>query len=261
MNNFKVGFVDFFGILCPGILLMLNLQILIFAFNINSIQYLKFISNVNNDTFSAIILFVMCYLFGAILRLISPDYVDKTASFFLKIINPGCFFEKKKFLKEHKGNEMEINEYFHQLIDEGKDLPEFLWYEENYPYYLGNKNIYNKYLSPGIANIMNDEKYHNKHNYNFWKVRITHKDMNIASLVFQAEAFVRFMAGSFWALLLGVISSIVLVVRDPNSQKDLGMVFTIVYVSLILIILSKFKNQRHREVKMLLDAIIVSNEI
>ena len=273
MNNFRVGVIDFFGILCPGILFAINLQLLLFACNIQIISSAGAISNDKNDTIFAIMLFVICYLFGFILRLIPPDNVDTLASFWGKIVRPGNYFEKRKLFRKFKNDLLSVNVYrgkelmlkcremlrvhCNTLIDEGGKVPDFFWREENYPYYIGNRYIYKKYLSPGLAKIMDNEKIHNKNNYNYWKVLLTNKDSNIAALVYQAEAFVRFMAGSFWALVVGVISGAVLIINDTHSQGKLGFVFAIVSLLAVMIILSKFKNQRHREVKILLDAVLV----
>lgn len=265
MNNFKVGVVDFFGILCPGIILLINFQVLLFACNIPIMQYLESMLNIESDTFFAIILFVLCYLFGFILRLISPDIVDYAATIFKKILNPFSFFKERKLykslgllqIKNKQEKRRILNIYFNSLIDQGEKLPKFFWYEEKYPYFIGNRYIYKKYLSPNDAKIMDIEKYHNKNNYNYWKVLLSHNDINLAALVFQAEASVRFMAGSFWALLVGIISGILLIIKDMNSQSNLGYIISSVYFSLIFIILIRFKGQRYREVKILIDSIIV----
>lgn len=256
--------MDFFGILCPGILLMINIQVLLYACNIDISQHIVPISKIECDTFFAIIFFVLCYLLGFILRLISPDFVDKTSSIYLKMINPFCFFRKRKLLKDlnilkSKKEERDkvLNDHFNNLINEGKKLPKFFWGEENYPYYIGNKYIYKKYLPSDYFILIESEKLYNKNNYNFWKILLTHKNANSASLIFQAEASVRFLAGSFWALLIGIFSGIVLVIQNTKSHGNIGYVIIILYLLLVLVILSKFKNQRRREVKMLLDSIII----
>jgi hypothetical protein len=272
MNNFRVGVIDFFGILCPGILSLINLQVLLFAFNIQIIPLWTSISNGKSDTIFAVMLFVICYLLGFVLRLVSPDYIDRLASFLSKFIHPKYYSEKRKLMKMFKNDPLMKNvnsgkerklqcrrmliDYCNTVVDQGGSLPKFFWHEENYPYYIGNKYIYKRDLSPGLANIMDDKKYHNKNNYNYLKVLLTSKDSNISTLIFQAEAFVRFMAGSFWALVIGVISGIVLIINNTQTHKDLGLVFASVSFLLALIILLKFKNQRHREVKILLDGML-----
>ena len=85
MNFFRVGVVDFFGILCPGILVSINLYLLLLACNVRVDQIWKFISKGDWGIVIFILIFVICYLFGFILRLITPDYVDKTATFFGKL--------------------------------------------------------------------------------------------------------------------------------------------------------------------------------
>ncbi len=264
MNNFKVGVVDFFGILCPGIILMISIQVFLYSCNINLFQYTEPIFKINSDTLLGAILIVICYLFGFILRLISPDIVDSAATVYKKTINPLSIIQKKKLYKElkskdktEKGKRTLFNDYYIKLIEHDQKLPNFFWIESRYPYYIGNKYVYKKYLSSKDYKIMNNEKYHNKNNYNYWKVLITKHDLNLASLIFQAEASVRFMAGSFWSLNVGLISGILLITNNEKVPHLLGAIITLVYLISIMIILSKFKSQRQREVKILIDSILI----
>ena len=81
------------------------------------------------------------------------------------------------------------------------------------------------------------------------------KNQNIYSMISQAEAYVRFMCGSFWALLVGLISGVFLI----KINLLIGIFILVVSFLMINVILRRFKNQRRREVKMLLDGIIITS--
>ena len=131
--------------------------------------------------------------------------------------------------------------------------------EECYPYYVGIKWLYYKGLGQDTSTLlMKRSRWHNKNNYNFWKAFLVNKNPDLANIVFQAEAFVRFMSGSFWALTFGLVPGAVLLFYGPDSpvQFVVGSVLTLTNLLLVQVILSCFKNQRRREVKLLLDAIL-----
>lgn len=278
MNFFRVGVIDFFGILCPGILALINLSALLFICNVQIDQVLQSKSTENWGIVLPILLLVICYLFGFILRLITPDYVDKASTLFGKLIAPCHCIEKSKLRKKfEKKNEKKkssrrdrkkafrsfLETRFDKLIKRGKPLPGFFWTDECYPYYFGLKYFYYKDFPYKIAHAIIDKKeYHNKSTYNFWKRLLASRDPNLATLVFQAEAYVRFMSGSFWALVIGILSGILLIITNPGSGKNvaIGISLTAMSILMAVIILNRFKNQRRREVKILLDAIFVASK-
>ena len=276
MNFFRVGIIDFFGILCPGVLLLINLSILLFTCNVHLDQFWKSISKEDWGSIIFLSLFVICYLFGFVLRLISPDYVDKISTFFGKLIAPMQYIEKHK-MREKFGNEGMLSknisrrkrnkqfktlleEYYAKLIEQGKPLPHFFWNDELYPYYFGLKCVYYRNLPNQVAHaIMQDKHSHNKDTFNFWKTLIASRNPNVATLVFQAEAFVRFMSGSFWAIIIGILSGIILITTNLGSYQKIAIGISLTFISILMaaVILNRFKNQRRREVKILLDAIFV----
>ncbi|HEX9970621.1 MAG TPA: hypothetical protein VGD14_00985, partial [bacterium] len=95
MNFFKVGIVDFFGILCPGVLLLMNLILLLVACHVDFIKSIDLNLLEKLDVGLFIFLFVICYLFGFILRLISPDIVDKISTIFAHLIFPCKYLLKR----------------------------------------------------------------------------------------------------------------------------------------------------------------------
>lgn len=283
MNFFRVGIIDFFGILCPGVLLLINLIVLLFTCGVEVNLLWDSMSKTSGGTILFVLLFVICYLFGFILRLVSPDYVDQVSTIFGRFIVPRRCIEKHKLRirLEKEGKILNCNDgkqmnrskrkeqfrkyledsYYDTLIENGDLLPSFFWNDECYPYYFGLKWVYYRNLPPDVAHpIMAEKEYHNKETYNFWKTWLASKDSNLATLVFQAEAFVRFMSGSFWALIIGIFSGILLIITNlgPGENVAPGIYLTAISILMVAIILSRFKNQRRREVKILLDAIFTS---
>ena len=83
MNFFRVGIVDFFGIVCPGVLLLINLTALLFICGVDVKSLWNLTSRAEPGTdFILFLLFVISYLFGFILRLIPPNSVDNFSSKF-----------------------------------------------------------------------------------------------------------------------------------------------------------------------------------
>lgn len=283
MNFFRVGVVDFFGILCPGVLLLINILVFLFACSGQDDHLWKPVLEGVGWFILPLLLFVICYLFGFILRLISPDHVDKASTLFKKLKAFRRYRSDKhdlrvKFEEEVKKSEklqrieypkkqfeVFLEDYYDKLIETGEKLPKILWIEERYPYYFSHKYRYYKNFPPKVGHaIMGSKKeYYNKDTYNFWKTLLINRDPNLATQVFQAEASVRFMSGSFWALFIGILSGIFLVIMNLGSIKivAIGICLTTISILMATIILNGFKNQRRREVKALLDAIFVTSKV
>lgn len=60
MNFFRVSIVDFFGILCPGVLMAINLSLLMISFNIGYKPILDYIIKSEIGSTLFILLFVTC---------------------------------------------------------------------------------------------------------------------------------------------------------------------------------------------------------
>lgn len=296
MRFFEFGFLDFFGILAPGVIFLLNTTILIYSILNLSDKGKTIIQTIQNSSeiqtllqtsggaiVISLILIIICYLVGFILRLIVPDNVDKAASFYLKLIAPRkriinkyrfmFKLEKEKKLNNYndsndseKKKRMNIysrikslknyleNIYYPEKIAKVEPLPPWFWSEEKYPYVRSTQFIYNRDLPKELTiEIMKETKYLNKNMYNYWKELLSAKNQNIYSMISQAEAYVRFMCGSFWALFVGLISGIFLI----KISLLVGIFVLVVSLLMINILLRRFKNQRRREVKMLLDGIII----
>jgi len=277
MNFFKVGIVDFFGILCPGVLFLINLFLLLIACHVdfnNSID-LTLLEKLDVGLF--IFVFVICYLFGFILRLISPDIVDKISTVFVRTVFPWQYSLKRKLKKEFRNANKEAKwkradfrekfkqflfSYYEDKIDKGDELPIFFWADEQYPYYHSLRYIAKKYYPPSVKDGLILEKYHNRHYINYWKTIVVRKDANLATLVFQSEALVRFMSGAFWALVIGIIAGLLLILSSlkTGGNINLGLFFALLSTLMSITILLRFKNQRRREVFTLLISIKAISE-
>lgn len=265
MNNVRVGVIDFFGILCPGIILMINIEILLHSFETKDLPDLILMPSIDNIGIHTLIFFVLCYLLGVILRLFSPDIIDNIATQIHSAIHFYPFskkqIKKRKIKKENpslskKERKKRFTKYLNQKSSKGK-LPDFHLKEEKYPYYLGNKHIYKKSLTKSISVIMNNEGFHNKDNYNHWKVKISHFSNDIYNMILREEAFVRFISGSFWSILFGIFVCLISLVNCKKDNDFFETVLLSVYLFISLVILYKFKYQRRREVKVTLDAILI----
>lgn len=295
MNFFKVGVVDFFGILCPGVILVLNIAVIMHNIKLATYWWIPIQEsdhNIFSDFDGALIFFfafVVAYLFGFALRLLSPDLVDEHATWFAFRVNKKQRLERNRY-KNMYNKRMNINENYRKLSRKEKELKfrryikktcirmsennfprdflRFYWLQESYPYYAGTKYVYYKHFGAEIANIiMKDFRHHNKDTYNYWKTFLASSDGNLSTIVFQAEAFVRFMSGSFWAITVGIFAGLSFVphglweifsgkVALGVSEAALGLLFATMSMVLLALLLLRFKNQRRREVKTLLDALL-----
>jgi len=291
MGQFQFSFLDFFGILAPGIIFFLNSAI--FAFSILNlstkgklmIQTLQNIEEIRmlmqtsgGGIILSLLLIIICYVIGFILRLIVPDIVDNIASFYLKLISPKKrLIDKYKFMQKlekednfkrlyKNQNELNILKrmqnckkylkeiYFPKLLSSSDPLPIWFWSDETYPYSQSTQYIFNRYLPKELSlKFKKVSKHLNKSMYNYFKILIAAQNQAISSMIFQAEGYVRLMCGIFWAFSVGLLSGILLL----KTNLLVGAFLVLISVFVLNIILTRFKNQRRREVKLLMDGVIV----
>jgi hypothetical protein len=266
MNFFRVGAVDFFGILCPGVLLLVNLQLFLAVAGNRQLPAEMTFGDVS-EVFRGLLVFVLSYLCGFVLRMVSPDYLDRFATLFTWLRRPDLFMARSRFRRRVRRRleptpvtksriDNECRREYEALIRTGERLPGFFWHEDRYPYYLSTKAAYWMYMPSLAAEAMSERQYHSRSAYNFWKVWLAQNAPDLATLVFQAEAQVRFVAGSCFALALGVISGALFAAVREISFGGAWATGSAIAASVILI---GFKNQRRREVKLLLDCIEVAS--
>ena len=227
MNFLRVGVVDFFGILCPGVLLTLSLLTLLAAMEapLDLADLSKF------DPVLLVPMFVIWYLFGFVLRLISPDKLDRAATWYGRITHLRCETKRRQKIKEcideghisradperRKKIRNCLEKYYDEIIFDSKTkrMPCYFWYEEMYPYYRTTAFLYTRYYPEEFGRrITREKEFHEKVFYNYLKIFLARAEPNLATVVLQAEAFVRFMSGSFWAMVVGLIAGLVYLLRN-----------------------------------------------
>ncbi len=273
MNFFRVGVVDFFGILCPGVLLMINILVFLFALDLLEDTLLEGLKEFD-EIFLLLLVFVICYLFGFVLRLISPDKVDKVAYWYGRIRH---FRKRSKLVKklpikgpsekeEESGEKKKpknlLEAEYKRRFGINESLPPFFWKIEPYPYYWGMMELYRgaiPHKNEHLKKILGDKGSFRKGTLNYWKILVLRSDANLATIVIQAEAFVRFMSGSFWALLIGFFAGFVYIVThwgEDSAYIGLFVVYIVLSLVMWFILLTRFKDQRRREVKVIVDSIL-----
>ena len=82
MEFTRLGIIDLFGILTPGVFLLGNIILILYGIGI----FAELLMGILRDPFLAIVvIFFVGYLLGSILRLIPPKRVDSLVSVYLKI--------------------------------------------------------------------------------------------------------------------------------------------------------------------------------
>lgn len=236
MGFFRVGIVDFFGILCPGVLLFGSITLLLHALGQLPDTIPENAADLLASFVGSFVLVGICYFLGFVLRLLTPDYIDAISTRFLTL------------LRTIRGKGPDTAK-----VTIGGRVYEFTWTGERYPYYLSTVWVYQQYYPATIAaQFYGPQDVHNKATYNYWKSWLASHHPDAAALVHQAEASVRLMSGSFWALVVGLFSGGLLLL---SLEFLLSVVVILSCVGAIYLILFTFKNQRRREVKTLLDSL------
>jgi hypothetical protein len=251
MSFFKVSIIDFFGILCPGVLLLTNLSFLLLIFKDEN-NLFQNIPEGDYGLTAFLLLFVISYLFGFILRLISPDSIEKLIIPIGKrarsrYIKKNCIIGKyKKKYNTSNINEEEFEDFLWDEFYKNRNKflnPSWCWRYEDYPYYFSLRQLYYSHLPTHIVNkIVGKKEKHSKDKLNFYKAWLTSEKPELAVLTFKAEAFIRFMSGAFWALVIGVLVGIFMIIYYMINDKitSLGLCLTIISFIIVIIIFSKF---------------------
>lgn len=272
INVIRVGVIDFFGILCPGVLLFLNLLLLADALNRVVKIPLPFAIDKNNTflfTVATLFIFVVCYLLGMVLRLLRPYLIDKTITVFYRLMDDLLSKEKRRIRKE--GNEgvgtcadenFPNNDYYKKLLDEKNvKFPKFFWREELFPYSYGNAKFYVRNIPKQRSNLDIILQIKNTHIFNACKIWLCSVDPALAMMLLREEAQVRFVSGSFWALAIGLLTSMFSLITSIIMQPDripYSISLMILFLILIVIIVLNFKRLRRKEVKTLLDSLLIA---
>jgi hypothetical protein len=228
MNTARLGVIPFFGILVPGSYFA-GVLFCAFASTLELFglygqdQSVAFVSD--NIALSASVFFFISYLIGVLIRLFAPDVVDNLSTRYLLHIR-----QKKE-----------------------------AWVTDSFPYEATLTSDLTEDGMPKIPELMGrlNSRYgnkDNKHFLNYCKWFIDTNDPALSREIHEAEALVRFLSGTTFALLSALVLSAIFLVLfwlrgSYQSAVLYGGLLLTAMLSLCLI-LERFKYQRRREVLM-----------
>ena len=228
MQLSKLGIIGFFGILIPGAYIGGIILIIIIncasAFSwFEDMKYLK-MTSANVLFYSAIYLSVS-YLIGVLVRLFAPSIVDQLSTLYLSRIR--------------------------NIQD--------AWVTDIFPYKItlaSRLRMDGMNKIPCLLNRINSNygANHNKSFFNYCKWFVEANNSELSRQVHQAEALVRFLAGSSIALIITIIVSVsMLILSIFMDMASFSLIYSAILVfsaMSIVLILERFKYQRRREVFM-----------
>ena len=235
----------FFEILMPGVFLLLNILLTIY------LLVLKIIPNINDIPDSIlkivaspalfiVLLIVFGYPLGFVLRLLKNKNIDKLSAGYIKFLKP-----KDK------------DEYY---------LTDVFFY---------NNWMYKKSLShlPKAASDFYKKYWYDKYSdnaalnttfINFCKSILSKFDQNSCNEVYAAEATIRFVSGSYYALqisvLLMVLNSYLLNKMYPFKAYLITIFIILGYIVLLHVILLQYRLLRCKEVDTIFSACFANRE-
>jgi len=194
MNKVSLGIVGFMGILMPGALLIINI-VIPFANTYGSLKWFSEGANYKADTLLIIILILLAFTAGTILRTFPP----KWAEWPYRNLSNWSFY---KILERYLGKPH--REHFSSIPDE----------------------VWANHYDPATVS---DDRKHWRHMrlFNFSKNYVIAKSERLAREVQTAEGLSRFTASIFWCSSVGVfISMLVLIIefykKSPQSDFDIA---------------------------------------
>lgn len=250
MHIFKLGRGDFFGILVPGAFLIINMVIFLGGALIELSAKLNLPSILNSDGLIYGILFILSYIFGICLRLISPNYMDRLSSliwiFFSLFISFKEWIvsimkkEKKKF---YQLSRKKIRLYW-------QSFPYIEWF---YDYLLPRMPYsYEKfYLNLLEKEFKNNREYMKRRFFfNFCKSYIIENSRELYDDMLYAAGLVRLICGMSYSLFFCII--IFIFASFPY--------YAILYLYLILfgVFIIKLRHTRVKEVLIIFEAFYLS---
>ena len=224
MQTERFGIIDFFGIFIPGSylggMMLLGVVGLLDLTGIPDSHIFIFDKIKENQTFFAAVFVFVSYLLGVVLRLYAPESIDKLSTAYLKLL---------RVKKE--------------------------WVTDSFPYSSTLIPVFEKSGTSAITDFLFsiNPKFGTKPYFNYCKLLIVAKNPALAAQVHQAEALVRFLSGTTWGLIVGIIIALMgFITFSIKGLKFLtifyGSVFIMSFI-ILLLILRRFKYQRRREVE------------
>ena len=244
MNLPVSNFRGFFEILMPGLFLVLNviLSSIILGSSIapelipaikSSIKYLS-------NPAIILLLIVIGYLFGVVLRLLKTTNIDTYSKDYISRLKP------KKRDSSYLTEDFFYGKWMEEKIRDRLPKEAALFYEKNW----GDKDKKNAQANTTF--------------FNFCKTIITKHDPQSGNEIFAAEALSRFVAGSFYALiisfLLMLLNAICVYKLFSLRAGLLPLIIAFGYAYLIHVILAQFRFLRCKEVDTVFNACFANRE-
>jgi hypothetical protein len=248
-RSIQVGAVDFFGVMIPGVIIItmcvvgffVPVAMLIMDLSVAEIKPIDV--GTNGMLLGIFLLIIFSYMFGYILRLSSPDELDRTSA--LKVIKRECV------KKSSKKSESAIKEW----IDEDK-WP-FNPYDsmDKYPYlkfreYLkqrGHTEVAKKLIT---WNAEADNRLRSKTAVNEMKMSVRLHCPELSALLDSKEAHIRLMTGTWaafrfsqWPIWIALIS-LIAAVAALNAQLSGHYYFVYIFINISLLLVIFFCNKK-----------------
>lgn len=244
MNFFASSIRGFFEILMPGIFLLLNFiaacVLLTSATSPDLIPIIKKALHYLESPGSVLFLVAFGYPVGISLRLLRCEGVDKLSAKYIKL------------LKMADPNALYLTESFF--------FPEWMLQKCKTGLPAEAKRFCEKYWGKQLS----ESEVPNTHAFNLYKVMIAKNDPQSGNEVYAAEALSRFVAGSFYALLISIfmmaVSLFSLLRLTSAPTLILPLVITCSYFALIHVILSRYRLLRCKEVDTVFNAALANRE-
>jgi hypothetical protein len=228
---FKFGRGDFFGIIFPGAFLIANFIYLYFP---------NIVQNEKSDTMLFIVMLILSYIAGILLRLLRPDYFETF---------PPEFGKDKVIIKDNKEVEIGLGRF-----------PFIKWHLNTHLNHLPNS--YRDYFKSYISKEFGDDippirEKIDKDFVNYCKTVICMKSDSLYEEILYAEGLSRLISGMGYALLicaLLVLIKIYFIYTQSNVHIWPYVFLCIFYLMICLFLKLQFKRVRGKEATTVFEA-------
>lgn len=280
MDVFKFGLRHILGLIMPGaILVLVSAYIFLTTLSLIGLKTTEYLWLKDQQFFAFVIFFTISYIMGAVFRLKAADEVDNESSNYLL----------DQFFKDNSESEEQYETTKQEILKGNvpKKLPknfwEWVWREEDFPYYLWEFRKFEKFYPKEFYSFFNSyrdcmteyEGASGKEFFNYCKMVIINAGNSLGNALKEeielVEATVRFFAGTYFALkyslfLLGAfllsqfIAVVILLGRGVSVKSILylhiSLTFVFICVSYLINswIKAEFRMRRFKEVDSVYDA-------
>jgi hypothetical protein len=250
MNILKFGRGDFFGIMIPGIFLVINIYFLFPEIIHSFLGHQSIYSLKDITTIIVPLAFIIGYIFGFALRLIKPNLLE-ILSFIswcpiLVVSSVYRFYINKRI-----DNKTTLMKYFiFRIKNYWEPFPYVDWFYDSYllqsPFSL--KMFFNDLLKKEFND--DRDKMKGQNFINQCKIIIQEKSSKLYDEVIFCEGLVRFLSGTSCALI------IVIVLNIFHHFYSIALLYT--YIILLILFVLKLRHIRVKEVVTIFSALAIS---